>query len=709
MTRDKPPADDWQRVWDAFHDVLVADASQRTTLLEGLRPALRREVESLLAAHDDAGTFLESPPQAAIASSEGPLLGSRIGPYRLLRPLGAGGMGLVYLAEQQEPFHRQVALKLIHPRLLASALATDQEIGVEGSTSPTLPGVAADVAARFDAERQALALLRHPGIATLYDTGSMEDGAPWMAMEYVEGLPLDVYCQTQGDENHGLDLDARLRLLHEVCRAVGHAHARGIVHRDLKPSNILVTRVDGEAAVKVIDFGIAKALALPLGEVRTRAGQYLGTPAYASPEQRTGGPVDARADVYALGLILRRLLEPLGPPPAWLRRVLERALAADPARRFADAAMLGRALAEGNAQRRHRRWLAAAVLSLLVLVLGLAWMNRDARSTAPGETQQGSVNTPMTEDSPTLDDLSEENSHNALLDRIEQATHAPSPFSHRALALTFDDVPDNGELPRARLEAMNSALLQHLRAHGAPATAFVDSATLTTAPRLDLLGDWLEAGHTLGNHAAGHPHFRRTRFDAYAASIERADTALRAVLRQHSEAPPLRAFRPPYLETGSDAASRARLDSFLASHDYRLVLATIEVLDYLYADAWDHHPDEHARLRTAYLQHVEDRLAFAERSAQDLFDRDIAQVMLLHAYPLNAELLDDLLQRLQARGYRFVSLDEAMRDPVYALPDTSTSEDGLSWLPRWAETLGQVYDFAGEPEAPAWVLELTGS
>ena len=665
---------DWQEVWDVFHQVLAADASQRTTVLEELapvelRPGVRREVESLLAAHGEVGSFLGAP----VAEVEGPLLGSWVGPYRLVRPLGAGGMGLVYLAEQEAPVRRQVALKLVHPRLLALPNA-----------SPTF-----DIAARFDAERQALALLRHPGIATLYDAGSTEDGAPWMAMEYVEGLPLDAYA-----ERHDLDLEARLHLVREVCRAVGHAHGRGIVHRDLKPSNVLVTRVDGEVAVKVIDFGIAKALALPLADARTRAGQYLGTPAYASPEQRTGGPVDARADVYALVLVLRELLQPF-KAPVGLRRVLEKALAVEPGKRYANAKALGRALDQAVDPGRPRRWLLAG-LGIPLLMMA-AWTLDLWRPDAPVE--------------PAPESRADAPAEPAAFAEAPAA----GPFQGPVLALTFDDVPDHGQLSSSEVESVNETLLNHLRAFDVPATAFVNTATLPAAGqsgiRRDLLARWLAEGHSLGNHGAGHLHLHRTDFDTYAASIDRAAATLRSGIddsqADRSSAPLV--FRPPFLATGSDATTRAQLDAHLEAQDHRLVLATVEVLDYLYADAWNRHPAERPRLETAYLEHVEARLRFAESSAQDLFGRAIPQVVMLHGYPLNAAVLGELLERLDSRGYRFVSLEEALTDPVYALPDTGLSVEGLSWLPRWAETLGRAYDFAGEPEAPEWVLGLTGS
>jgi eukaryotic-like serine/threonine-protein kinase len=208
----------------------------------------------------------------------------RIGPYRLLDLLGEGGMGEVWLVEQTEPVHRRVALKLIK-----RGMDTDQ------------------VVARFEAERQALAVMDHPGIARVFDAGATEDGRPYFVMELVQGVPITEYSDT-----HRLSLDERIRLFVDVCRAVQHAHLKGVIHRDLKPSNVLVTVKEDEAVVKIIDFGIAKALGHDLTDrtLVTRVGQIVGTPAYMSPEQAemSGLDVDTRTDVYALGVTLYELL-----------------------------------------------------------------------------------------------------------------------------------------------------------------------------------------------------------------------------------------------------------------------------------------------------------------------------------------------------------------------------------------------------------------
>ena len=208
----------------------------------------------------------------------------RIGPYRILERLGEGGMGVVYLAEQGEPFRRRVALKVI-------------KIGMDTR----------EVVARFEAEQQALGLMDHPNIAHIYEAGATEDGRPYFAMEYVPGVPITEYC-----DKHRLSTRARLALFVHVCWAVQHAHQKGIIHRDLKPSNVLVMVQDGQPLPKVIDFGVAKATHQRLTErtVFTQLGLMIGTPEYMSPEQAEMGglDVDTTTDIYSLGVLLYELL-----------------------------------------------------------------------------------------------------------------------------------------------------------------------------------------------------------------------------------------------------------------------------------------------------------------------------------------------------------------------------------------------------------------
>jgi serine/threonine protein kinase/tetratricopeptide (TPR) repeat protein len=211
-------------------------------------------------------------------------IGSVIGPYKLLQQIGEGGFGVVYLAEQEQPVRRLVALKIIKP-------------GMDTS----------QVVARFESERQALALMDHPNIARVLDAGATDSGHPYFVMELVKGVPITEFC----DKNR-LTPEVRLKLFTDVCHAIQHAHHKGIIHRDIKPSNVLVTRQDGLAVVKVIDFGVAKATAQKLTErtLFTAYGQMLGTPLYMSPEQAEicSLDVDTRSDVYSLGVLLYELL-----------------------------------------------------------------------------------------------------------------------------------------------------------------------------------------------------------------------------------------------------------------------------------------------------------------------------------------------------------------------------------------------------------------
>jgi len=221
---------------------------------------------------------------ATTSAATSGISGDTIGPYRLIRTLGVGGMGEVWLAEQTRPVHRHVALKVIKP-------------GMDSR----------QVIARFEAERQALALMVHPAIAAVFDGGVTAEGRPYFVMEYVQGEPITTYC-----DRHRLSVPERLALFEQVCEGVQHAHQKGVIHRDLKPSNVLVTVVDDHVLPKIIDFGVAKAIAQPLTErtLFTELGVLIGTPEYMSPEQAEMGAldIDTRTDVYALGVMLYELL-----------------------------------------------------------------------------------------------------------------------------------------------------------------------------------------------------------------------------------------------------------------------------------------------------------------------------------------------------------------------------------------------------------------
>ena len=246
---------------------------------------LRRLID-LLEVYDHERSFLESPAVAVNATADAPHEhpGSQIGPYKLLEQIGDGGFGVVYLAEQERPVRRKVALKVIKP-----GMDTRQVI------------------ARFEAERQALAMMDHPNIAKVHDAGATENGRPYFVMELVQGVPITEYC-----DQCNLMTRERLELFITVCQAVQHAHQKGIIHRDLKPSNILVTIQDGKAAPKIIDFGVAKAINQRFTEQTLATGfaQMIGTPLYMSPEQAELSPlgVDTRSDIYSLGMLLYELL-----------------------------------------------------------------------------------------------------------------------------------------------------------------------------------------------------------------------------------------------------------------------------------------------------------------------------------------------------------------------------------------------------------------
>jgi serine/threonine protein kinase len=254
----------------------------------GADQQLRAQVEELLAAYPKVERFLESPARAPAVTVDEPAmaerLGIHIGPYRLMEQVGEGGMGLVFVAEQQQPVRRKVALKVLKP-----GMDTRQ------------------VVARFEAERQALALMDHPHIARVFDGGTTPAGRPYFVMELVKGLPITDYC-----DRNGLPVRERLGLFVAVCGAVQHAHQKGVIHRDLKPSNVLVVSHDGTPVAKVIDFGIAKAIGQRLTDktVYTQLAQLIGTPLYMSPEQagQSGLDVDTRSDIYALGVLLYELL-----------------------------------------------------------------------------------------------------------------------------------------------------------------------------------------------------------------------------------------------------------------------------------------------------------------------------------------------------------------------------------------------------------------
>jgi len=281
----------WSRLDELLQAALELAPDERPAFLDrecGDDTELRRRLDHLLALAESGDSWLQPgggvPESETITRHVGAHALETVGPYRLRHRIGHGGMGEVWLADQEHPVRRRVALKLIR----------------EGMSSR-------EVVARFESERQALALMDHPNIAKVLDAGVTEDGRPFFAMEYVPGVPITEHC-----DRDRLGLRERLELFLPVCAAVQHAHQKAIIHRDLKPTNVLVATVDGQAVPKVIDFGIAKALTTPLTDktLHTHWGQIVGTPAYMSPEQAEigGVDVDTTTDVWSLGVILYALL-----------------------------------------------------------------------------------------------------------------------------------------------------------------------------------------------------------------------------------------------------------------------------------------------------------------------------------------------------------------------------------------------------------------
>ncbi len=290
---------------DLLLELLGQPEDERQAFLEarGATPEVCAELLELINREAEIDGFLERPavlcidpvgepttPDRPRDGKTGPQKPERVGPYTIKEVLGEGGMGIVYLAEQRQPVERQLAVKVVKATLAAP-----------------------EAAARFDAERQALARLSHPNIAQLYEAGTTDDGYPYFAMEHVSGVPLTQFCDQQR-----LQIRQRLLLFATICDAVQHAHQRGIIHRDIKPSNILVTVVDGQPIAKVIDFGIAKAVGRPLSDDLELTGdRVIGTPAYMSPESLRlvdgVADIDTRADVYSLGILMYELLTGLRP------------------------------------------------------------------------------------------------------------------------------------------------------------------------------------------------------------------------------------------------------------------------------------------------------------------------------------------------------------------------------------------------------------
>jgi len=322
----------WDRVKELFDAALERKPGERDSFLRqvcGRDTWLRGEVESLLSAYRVSDGLSQAPfPMEVSREVEEQ---EWIGPYRLIRKIGEGGMGQVWLAEQTEPLQRQVALKLIRAGIYDEAMLR-----------------------RFRAERQSLALMEHPAIAKVFDAGATPEGQPWLVMEYVPGEPITKYC-----DRKKLRVQERLELFAKVCDGVQHAHQKSILHRDLKPANILVIEVDGQPTPRIIDFGLARGFAAEGESAEAlRAELVAGTPGYMSPEQAGGGDVDTRTDVYSLGVVLYELLTGQLPfdakrsVAAILRQMREQAVV-EPSVRIAEDSEKTREAAEQRKTKPH--------------------------------------------------------------------------------------------------------------------------------------------------------------------------------------------------------------------------------------------------------------------------------------------------------------------------------------------------------------------
>ncbi len=286
----------------------------------------------------------------------------------------------------------------------------------------------------------------------------------------------------------------------------------------------------------------------------------------------------------------------------------------------------------------------------------------------------------------------------------------PSSESRRTVAVTIDDLPTVHAPTLEEKQYITRNLLEHLRASGVPATGFVNEGKLgerADAEQVALLEAWLDAGMTLGNHTYSHASFFTTPLEAFKSEVLRGEVVTKRLLRARGDS--LRYFRHPYLNTGPDRATRRDFEDFLAEHGYTVAPVTLDNDEWLYAFAYTKAEASGdtllaARIGADYLRYMAEVFEHGEALSRDLLEREPAQVLLLHANKLNADYFDDLATMMQGRGYAFVSLEEALEDPAYRLPDEYVGQWGISWLERWWVTQGN--SRRGGPNAPQWVHDV---
>lgn len=298
------------------------------------------------------------------------------------------------------------------------------------------------------------------------------------------------------------------------------------------------------------------------------------------------------------------------------------------------------------------------------------------------------------------------------------STAGPAPRTQvREIAVTIDDLPGVSVVGDGvpALRAMTGRLLQAVRTSGAPAVGFVNEGKLGAfgqpdAERVAVLRLWLEAGLELGNHTFSHPDLHRTALPEFEADLVRGEDVTRALAASVNR--PFRYFRHPFLHTGRDLATQAALSAFLAQRGYTVAPVTIDNADWIFARAYSKAlaRDDRAaadRVAAAYVPYMESKLEYFERQSAGLFGREVRQILLVHANPLNADRFGQLAAMMRRRGYRFVTLARALEDPAYETADTYTGSGGISWLHRWVMTLGKAV-LPGEPDAPAFVMGEAG-